>query len=406
MKRKLIGGIAAAFALIFIAGGVINSTTASKGDYEGRIFIAGMGGHIADATVVIDPTNKKEPIKIPSYTVWTGNKLHFIPLGPPPNYAVHDVRIDSQDSNVAYWSTYASNKKSVMVGKVDLTTNLVLAEKTFKLPQEVLDFDETVSKTLYCASGESKDNFLPIFMGYPGFIDVVDKGSLELKHRVMLSSNPEIPTDYKFTHGVQSPDHKSLFIVMNGAADEHGKFTGKQHLMLLDMASLEKGELKILKKNTVDFPKGAVTFRATFTPDGRYILQSAKTHSVMINADDLTVKQMAKIGKKGWENHDIMPTPDGLYGITALRVPVKREDDKTVKDGMIGLWDLASNEFIGEPVSVCRQCHVQNKKHFPLTTFFDVVGCSRCHQDKGNRNSMDVLGNNILCGLDGKLVRK
>jgi hypothetical protein len=193
---------------------------------------------------------------------------------------------------------------------------------------------------------------------------------------------------------------------MNDAVSEHGKFTGKQHLILLDMEALENGELKIVKKNTVDFPKGAVTFRATYTPDGKYILQSSKTHSVMINADDLTIKQMVEMAQKGWENHDIMPTPDGLYGISAIRIPVKRDDDKSVIDGMIGLWDLTANKYIGEPVSVCRQCHVQNKKHFPLTTFMDIVGCTRCHQDKQNRNSMDVLGNNILCGLDGQLSRK
>ncbi len=425
MKKKVLLGSIAAIALVLVAGGIKNVTTASKGEYAGRVFIAGMGGHIADANVVIDPTDTNQPVKIPDYTMWTGNKLHFIPLGPPPNYATHDVRIDSRDSNIAFWSTYASSSKSVKVGKSDLRDNTIIAEKSYKLPKEVVEFEETTSKTLYCASGESTNNFLPIFMGYPGFIDVVDKDTLELKHRVMLSSNPELPEDYKFTHGVHSPDRKNFFIIMNGADEGHGKFTGQQHMFLLDMAALENGELKVVKKNTVDFPKGSITFRATYTPDGKNILQASKNWSVMINADDLTIKQKVQFNMKGWEAHDIMPTPDGKYGITAIRVPLPNCDDGKVDDteelhsssctpegskkkfdGMIGLWDLHANKYIGEPVSVCRQCHVQNKKHFPLTTFMDMVGCTRCHQDRKNRNSMDVLGTNILCGLDGNLVKR
>ena len=109
-------------------------------------------------------------------------------------------------------------------------------------------------------------------------------------------------------------------------------------------------------------------------------------------------------GKPLHTDQKIILDPDGKYGITAIRVPV--EGNKKLKDGMIGLWDLQANKYIGEPTSVCRSCHVQNKKHFPLTTFMDMVGCTRCHQDAKNRNSMDVLGTNILCGMDGVLTKR
>jgi hypothetical protein len=389
-------------AIVFIVA-AIGYSSKPGGDYFGRIFVAGHGGHIADANVVIDPMDNENPIKIPSYTLWTGNKLHMIPLGPAKDHAVHDVRVDSRDENTVFWSTYLSPKPYVIVGKADAKTNKWIAEKRYELPKEVIAFGKTSTKTLYCGSGQSEKYFLPIFMGYPGFIDVVDKDTLELKHRVMLSSNPDIPVNYKFTHGVNSPDMKHLYIVMNDADKPHGMPNGKQHFILLDMKALENGELKIVKHETAQFPGGTITFRATYTPDGKYILQSARTRTVVLKADDLSVVQDAEI-KAGWENHDVMSSPDGKYGIASLRVPVETKDGKVVKDGQIALYDVAKNRYIGDPVSTCRQCHAKNDKHGPLMWGLELVGCTRCHQDE--RTSKDVMGNNILCGLDGVLTVK
>ncbi|MBI4842801.1 MAG: hypothetical protein HY809_00535 [Nitrospirae bacterium] len=402
-SSKIVMSTVSAVFFVLLTAVAISHGNKPTGDYSGRIFVAGHGGHIADANVVIDPSDADNPIKIPNYTMWTGNKLHMIPLGPSSDHAVHDVRIDSRDPNIAFWSTYLSPKPYVIVGKADLRTNKWISEKKFDLPKEVVDFGKTTTSTLYCGSGQSEKYFMPIFMGYPGFIDVVDKDTLELKHRVMLSGNPEIPVNYKFTHGVNSPDNKYLYIVMNDADAPHGFANGKQHFILLDMKALENGELKIVKKSTAQFPEGTITFRATYTPDGKYIFQSARTRAIVLDAESLAVVQDAPI-PAGFETHDVMSTPDGKYGIAALRVPVEDSGGKVVTDGQISLYDVAGNKFIGKPMSTCRQCHEKNQKHGPLVWGFDLAGCTRCHQDA--RSSMDVMGNNILCGIDGLLVKK
>lgn len=401
-SKSILITVAAVFAIVLIVAAISHGTKPS-GDYFGRILVAGHGGHIADANVVIDPSDQKSPIKIPNYTVWTGNKLHMISLGASSDHAIHDVRIDNMDPNTVFWSTYLAPKPFVIVGKADLRTNKWIEEKQYDLPKEVIDFGKTTTSTLYCGSGQSEKYFMPIFMGYPSFIDVIDKGTLELKHRVMLSSNPELPVNYKFTHGVNSPDNKSFYIVMNDADAPFGTPSGKQHLILLDMPALENGELKIVKSNTITLPQGSITFRASYTPDGKYILQSARTRTAVIDAENLELLQQAPIAE-GMEAHDIMSTPDGKFGIAAFRVPVENDSGKVMTDGQIALYDVENNRFIGDPMSTCRQCHEKNKKHSPLIWGMDIVGCTRCHQDK--RSSMDVMGNNVLCGVDGLLTKK
>ncbi|UCH45655.1 MAG: hypothetical protein JSV11_02820 [Nitrospiraceae bacterium] len=401
-KRPFLALCVALLTIVFVVS-AISYANKPSGSYMGRVFVAGHGGHIADANVVIDPLDNENPIKIPNYTLWTGNKLHMIPLGPASDHAVHDVRLDSRDRNIAFWSTYLAPKPYVIVGKADTRTNKWIDERRYELPKEVLAFGATTTKTLYCGSGQSEKYYMPIFMGYPGFIDVVDKDTLELKHRVMLSSNPDIPVNYKFTHGVNSPDMKYMYIVMNDADKPHGFPSGKQHFILLDMESLEKGELKVVKHETADFPAGTITFRATYTPDGRYIYQSARTRTLVLDADTLSVVKNAPI-PAGWENHDVMTTPDGKYGISALRVPVENKKGKVVKDGQIALYDMENNKYVGQPMSTCRQCHKKNEKHGPLMWGLELVGCTRCHQDE--RTSEDVMGNNILCGLDGVIKIK
>ncbi len=374
-----------------------------SGTYEGRVLVAGHGGHIADANVVINPAAAKDTIKIPSYLIWTGDKLNFIPLGATGDHAIHDVRVDSQDPNTVFWSTYTAKKPSVIVGKADLKTDKWRVEKKLDLPKEVIDFGQTTTKTLYCASGQSEKYFIPIFMGYPGFIDVIDKKTLELKRRVMLTSNPDLPVNYKYTHGASSPDHKYLYLVINGAEGPFGKLTGVEYFFLLDLPALvDKGEIKILKKATLTFPSGTITFRASFTPDSKYILQSGRTRTFVLKTEDLSLVQQSPV-PEGVENHDIVPTPDGRYGISTLRVPVDYEGTK-VEDGQIWLYDIANNKYLGEPVSTCRHCHLKNQKHIPLTWGLEIVGCTRCHLD--SRNTRRVLGDNTLCGADVILTKK
>ncbi len=404
-KLTVVLSILGVIVVILVIAALIRGSE-PKGDYKGRVFVAGHGGHIADANVVIDPSDTVNPIKIPSYAVWSGDKLHMIPLGESRDHAFHDIRIDSENPNTIFWSTYFAKKPSVIVGKADLRTNKWVAEKTYQLPKEVIDFGKTTKSTLYCGSGQSVKYYLPVFMGYPGFIDVVEKGTLELKHRVMFASNPELPTNYTFTHGNNSPDMKYMYIVMGESNPAHAVkgLTWKIHFILLDMAALiDNGELKIVKRNSADFPAGTITFRATYTHDGSKILQSGRTRAIVLDANTLEVLQHKEYPIEGDEVHDVIATPDDKYGIATLRAKID-QDGKKVMDGQIALYDIANNNWIGNATSTCKHCHNKWQKGGPLGLGLRVVGCTRCHQDQ--RNAIHVVGDNVLCGADELLVKK
>jgi hypothetical protein len=72
--------------------------------YSGIVYVAGMGGHFAKADVTIDPGNVNEPVKV--------NSLDRVVIG-DKNYATHDARIDVNDRNTMFWSTYVpdANKR-------------------------------------------------------------------------------------------------------------------------------------------------------------------------------------------------------------------------------------------------------------------------------------------------------
>ena len=40
----------------------------------------------------------------------------------------------------------------------------------------------------YCASGQTANFYFPVTMAYEGYIDVIDKKTMEKKHRVFLDS--------------------------------------------------------------------------------------------------------------------------------------------------------------------------------------------------------------------------
>lgn len=372
-----------------------------KGAYKGNIYVAGHGGHIADATISIDPTDTKKPIKIPKYAIWTGDKLHSISLGRAATHGLHDVRVDNQNPNILLWSTYRNPDSKVIVGKADTVTGKWVTEKVLDLPKEVIDFKKTATAPFYCASGQSVKHYFPIFMGYPAFIDVIDKATLELKHRVMLAKNPEFPVNYKFTHGVNSLDGKVLFLAVNEATEPHGDHTGKHYFYLIDIPALENGELKVLAKNVAEFPKGTITFRGSYTPDGKHILLAGRTRAIVLNAADLSVVKdvPAPAEPAGMENHDIVSSPDGKYGIATFRVDIE-VNGKKIKDGQIALLDVNAGKWIGERQSICRHCHAKSDKGWLLRTPIKMVGCDRCHLDP--RSFQDIKADQMLCGADAR----
>ncbi len=361
--------------LAYNATGEKGQEAIAKGKtYEGVLYVAGMGGHFASAQVVIDPSDAAAPIKI-------GN-LDRIVIGSKSTHPTHDARIDVRDNTKMYWSTYKIDKEKgeenrmMHVGVSDLKTGAVIKDVPIKL-------DDRVKWTgaVYCASGQTKNSFLPVTMTGEAYIDVLNKDDLSLKHRVFLDKQG-YTDNYLFFHGINSPDMKNFAVSINmtekwAAPNTPGAANGKIDMLLLDLAALEKGEVKVVKKNTITGdPKKTKTFRQTFTPDGKYLLQSGADRFYLLDGKSLELKDEEMV--EG-ENHDAMPTPDGKYAILTLRKAVASVDDPegkaTVIDGLVQLYDINAKKVVGGPVSVCYDCH----------------------------KKMGIPGNAVLCGLDGNL---
>src|SRR5512147_2679759 len=239
MNKKLV------FAVVFSAAACFSYITFSNAapqapaapaagkTYAATVYVAGMGGHFAKADVTIDPANAAEPIKVGS--------LNRVVIGEKTTHATHDARIDSSDADTMFWSTYIRDPQGKMhVGKSDLKTGKVIVDIA-------MDPDPKAPGTkgpLYCASGQSKDFFMPVFMGTEGYVDVLDKKDLSRKHRVFVSDIGYAAGSYKFVHGINSPDMKTFVLAINQAKE--GKGTGDVDFVLLDMAALEQGKAKVL----------------------------------------------------------------------------------------------------------------------------------------------------------------
>ncbi|HCZ10706.1 MAG TPA: hypothetical protein DHV16_00295, partial [Nitrospiraceae bacterium] len=147
MKKRLVavvGIVAIAFLSYFVFSAVDSKTSvavAAKKMYSGVAYVAGHGGHFAKIDVAIDPNNADNPLQVKG--------LDRVVVGDSKNYAMHDVRIDSNDSNIMFWSTYIPDANGKMhVGKTDLKSG-------DKLKDVVIAQDDRSSKKppLYCASG-------------------------------------------------------------------------------------------------------------------------------------------------------------------------------------------------------------------------------------------------------------
>jgi len=342
--------------------------------YSATVYVAGHGGHFAKADVTVDPNNSENPIKV--------NGLDMVSIGNTVSHKTHDARIDATDSNTLFWSTYALDKDGKMhVGKSDLKTGNVIKDVA-------LDPDPRApGKTgpIYCASGQSKNNYMPIFMGTEGYIDVRDKKTLDLKHRMFISDIGYKAGTYQFVHGNNSNDMKK-FVVVVTMKGEDGKMNGKQDFVLVDLPALDKGEWKVLAKNTLTGePSKTITFRQYFSADDKYIFQSAADRMWVLDAATLKLVDEKMTKPAYGENHDVMPSPDGKYALLTLRSadaegcdaegkPIMKDGQPLkITDGMLALYDASAKKLVGKPVSVCFGCHKG--------------------MGKGDKNA-------ILCGLD------
>ncbi|KPK22732.1 MAG: hypothetical protein AMJ61_16910 [Desulfobacterales bacterium SG8_35_2] len=353
---------------------VATAEAAGKPVYNGTLYVAGMGGHFSVADVTIDPNNEAAPIKV--------NSVDMLDIG-GASHPTHDARIDDKDRNTMYWSTYkldnwkddpeSKDAKAIgnlHVGKSNLKTGEVVADVAFPAPERA-----GWTGANYCASGQSATSYIPISMANEGYIDVFDKNTMALKHRIFFDDLGIKAGETTFAHGINTPDMTKFLLTVNDTPEGFTKWTGNTKLIYLDMAALEQGKIKKIAEAMItgkpkDAEGGTITFRQYFTADGKYLLQSGADRGYLIDAE--TLKVLDEITPLPGENHDILPTPDGKYAVMTLREKAKDFEGNDSVDGTLLLYDIEARKTVGSSASVCFACH------------------------KG-----EGIGKAILCGLDG-----
>ena len=333
---------------------VATAEASGKTVYNGTLYVAGMGGHFSVADVTIDPNNTAAPITV--------NSTEMLDIG-GAGYPTHDARIDVNDKNTMYWSTYkldtwkdkGAKGGNLHVGKSNLKTGEVIADVAFPAPERAV-----WTGANYCASGQSATSYMPISMANEGYIDVYDKATMKLNHRIFLDDLGIKAGETTFAHGTNTPDMKKFLLTVNETPTGFTKWTGNTRLMYLDMAALEKGKLVKLQEAVItgkpkDAKGGTITFRQYFSQDGKYIFQSGADRAYLIDA--ATLKVLDEITPLPGEAHDMMPTPDGKYAVITLREKAKDFEGNDSVDGTVLLYDVEARATVGSTASVCFSCH-------------------------------------------------
>ncbi len=366
-KNVLRSAVVGAMALGLVG---LGGQSQAKEAYTATFYVAGMGGHFAKAEMTIEPSSPS-PLHLHSLT--------RVIIGDQESHPVHDSRIDKQDRNIMYWSTYHIDPATGMphVGKTDLLTGKVLQDVNVPIPSEA-----THTHHVYCASAQTKDYFLPITMTNKAYIDVFQKKDLKHVNRVFLEgTDADIHKPYLFYHGTNSPDMKKILITINEAEKDQGAPVGKMHMFMLDADSLVKGKVKVLAHGIAPGAPGkTMSFRQYFSPDGKLIANSGADRMYLIDAETLKVLDVEMMGKLE-ENHDAIFTPDSKYVIAtsrtktlvsgnAAKISLKNPSCSTevapkgelgpedyIMDGQLKLYDVKAKKFIGQATSVCLPCH-------------------------------------------------
>jgi hypothetical protein len=363
MKRKYVfTAVAVAVACFsYLSFTTVDTNTsvaiAAGKTYNGTVYVAGHGGHFAKADVTIDPSNAAEPVKV--------NSLDKVDIGNKDTHMTHDARIDSNDSTILFWSTYKLDPQGKQhVGKSDLKTGKVIKDVAMDPDPRAMGGEKKMP--LYCASGQSKSFFMPVFMGTEGYVDVFDKATMEKKHRVFVSDLGYVKGTYKFVHGTNSPDQKTFLIALNQAKD--GKGTGDIDFVLVDMAALEGGKFKELKRATLKgTPDKTITFREYFSNDGKLIYQSAGDRLWVIDAATLKMVD-EKMLPEGAQIHDAQTTADDKFALLTVRTvavgcdsegkPIMKDGKGVdITDGTFMLYDATAKKISDKSTSACLACH-------------------------------------------------
>ncbi len=126
MSKQRTAGLVVALAALCACGAERDPSTATAAAVSppagivGKVYAAGVGGHMAVASVAVDPGNAAAPLKI--------SRLDRIRLGAGQDYGFHDVRIDRTRGRAGkvFWSTInADSTGGYHYGRVDLASGRV-----------------------------------------------------------------------------------------------------------------------------------------------------------------------------------------------------------------------------------------------------------------------------------------
>jgi hypothetical protein len=305
-------------------------------------------------------------------------------------YKLHDGRIDFA-TNTMYWSTYKTDANGMVhYGTVDLSTGQVTADVAYAVDARATIPGQGIDKSpIYCASGQNSDYFMPITMTNEAYVTVIPKSGISgiatapptiSKSTITEPTNVFIDNilpddDYTFMHGSTSPDGSKFLLYVNDfdAGGTFGDVNFTTNLYMLSTASITSNQPALdtsVTNNIADVtgdgsgPQGAtITFRSTWTPDGSKILLSGADRFFVLDADTLEVLNGNTAGNQGdptvggtynGQVHDALPSDDGKYALLTERTLPYGD---TTQDGRLQLYDLVNNHPIGEPVSVCNDCH-------------------------------------------------
>ncbi|MBU0484639.1 MAG: hypothetical protein KKB30_09015 [Proteobacteria bacterium] len=349
--------------------------------YSGTVYVAGHGAHMAKVTVNID-TASATPVTVST------SKINVASPG-NTDYKLHDVR---KDGDILYWSTYGIGADgNLHYGTIDLANNNAVTDNTIA-PAVRGGVTSIAAGTMpyYCASGLSATAHMPISMSNEGYVTVIPKDGSATSQVYMESSlgaggtgGANIPASYFYFHGSTSPDQSKFFMSVNDAGTP-----GNSNLMMFNTDSIEAGtpELNTSVSNNQATVTGdgtgaygaTITFRSNWAPGAKKIMLSGADRFYVINADTLAVENgTAGDNTVGGQNHDALSTSDSRFALLTLRTkPYEAADaSNTNQDGAVQLYDVINGTPIGEPVSICNQCH--------------------------NDNTIEA----VLCGIDGALTR-
>ena len=230
-----------------------NAPAACK-TYDATLYVAGMGGHFAKAVAHIDPS-AAQPINISSLTK--------VDIGTRPTHPTHDARIDNNDRNTMFWSTYKIDKEAsgVHVGKTDLRTGKIIQDVVVDIPAAA-----TNTKSMYCASGQSKTSFIPMTMTSLGYIDVFNKSDLKRTQRVFLEGTDADTGPYKFYHGNTNNAMTKLLIIKKAPHKPPGKNPAKIELFELDFDPFGQGKDVVFNHGTCRRHAGELNFTVHILP--------------------------------------------------------------------------------------------------------------------------------------------